>query len=227
MKYLQRERCLHHTHGAPVIISKTAITVKLMALSGHASTDHGFRNFYFSLGATAETNNESEEESHQRVDGKYKDEVTLVSIGVCPLFKLGKAHNILLDAPGRLSIDFGSMASAADQFLSAVHAEELARQSTAKRRIRQEQREKTTKRENPLLDMLLSHGFLQVGNRFSKKTLTQLFSANPDPLPDLGIRISVSRSVMVDAPLESIRDDQLVMSSTTAENLAPVNPIQK
>lgn len=120
------------------------------------------------------------------------------------LFKLGDAKNIPRGAPGRLSTAYGSLASAIDQWNSAVRAEENAHKNLNERIARQNARNALERREQPLVNVLVCLGYMKHGDKLLRKTLLSLLKNNKDILSNLGLGQSSSRSAMVDAFLGCI-----------------------
>ena len=123
-------RNLTGARAGPVEIPESAIYEQLRTLAEYAHAGAGFRKLYFALRISADTAHGSENDSAKKNDTN-DDEALVITTGVRKLFKLGKARNMPRGAPDRVSTAYGSLASARDQWLAALKAEEAAREIMA------------------------------------------------------------------------------------------------
>lgn len=94
-----------------------------------------------------------------------------------------------------------SLASAYDQYKATVRAEESAKQSNAEKEAPRMAREATDGRENPIVYMLISAGYMQQGGRLVKRTLAAMLANNPSPLSLMNLIQFYSRAAIVEALL--------------------------
>ena len=138
----------------------------------------GFRQFYFTLGAFVESENEADV---QQLGGKTKQKSDgIISCGVRKLFKLGKASILPRGAPGRLPTAFGCLSSAAEQYQLAVIAELAAKKLLAQKLNRKIARQKSEKYESPIVQYLVKHGYLAQGEKLVKKAMSEFFAQHKE-----------------------------------------------
>ena len=181
--------------GDPVIIPNDLLSAHQAGITEYVIAGAAFRTFYFSVGATAETNNVAED-----YDTEIITEDAVIQ-GVRKLFKLGRAINVHRGAPGCLSTAFGSLASAMDQWNAAVRTEENSLRALAERTARQTAKAASEEREKPVKDMLIAAGYLKRNERLLRKTLCTMFSNNMEMVQKLGLSMTASRGAMISALL--------------------------
>lgn len=86
--------------------------------------------------------------------------------------------------------------------LAAVQAERTAYETLALKNARLIQKQATNIREKPLVDILATSGYMSLGDRLLKKTITSIFARKNPLMNELQLSQSSSRGAIVTALIQ-------------------------
>lgn len=179
--------------GQPVTIPETHITERQLLLQQYTLAGTGFRRFYFSIGSTSKANHSDEQLNSEAITNNVRK-----------LFKLGPCTNTPRGAPGRMPTAYGSLASAREQLIIAMEAEENKQKLQTSKLVKESARKEAAKIEKPVVQYLMSKGFMKDDERLTKEKMLVFLNQNKELRRNLKLSVASSRKEMVSALLNHI-----------------------
>ena len=197
--------------GAPTVIPENLISIQKRLLEEYHSKSNVFFVFYFSIGSTAETSDNAENENKIATGRSVQEKKLLISTGRSKIFKPSKAKNLPRRAPRRLPTAYRSLASTKDQWEAAVAVEEAARKNAMEKAACFKAETSFLITEQTTTVPLVSARYLNADDKLTKKALLVMFTMNADLMRELKVNTASSKSATVDVLLHHISKTKLVL----------------